>query len=728
MSGYYDTGNGLQDQVVQYFNCSPVVTPTSSYTPTMTPGTRTFTPTPTPTWTSTYTWSPTPLTSLTYTATPTYTQEGTPTFTYTSTTVGTITNTPTPTPTWTSTYTWTPTPLASLTYTATPTFTQEGTPTSTYTPLATITLTPGCCQEAWVTIGQSASQTINGTGGLAVGVSVVYVPDTTNNQIQKFTLSGQPAGVLGGFNGPYSAALGSNGDIAVGEVFAGDVRINNLTSNNLVQTLTPGANPRYLWMDPNNDLYVSVSGLGTGSGGEVVVYQWTGNGYTAATTITNGMGSLPTGLVKVVNGAVTQLYVADATASEVLVYTQGAGYSFGTPVTVTAGIVPGPGQMAVGPQGNIYISSNGEYGAYTKTLSPLYTCSSILSIAGIGADAAGAIYTTGFFDSGNGLVDELIKYYACSTAPTATVTSTITYTPTPTPTSAATKTFTTTPTKTGTATPTRTITLTMTPTKTATATITKTFTATLTPTKTPTVTKTFTKTITPTPTKTRTPTATPTVTKTFTKTPTPTFTRTKTITPTPTNTRTPTVTPTRTKTPTKTPTPTLTRTKTITPTPTRTISPTPTRTSTRTPTPTALLVQVDSIIVGGFDTETPTPTPSSTVTLVNTPTAEPTPTATPSDSLLQSVVAAPNISQGDEPIRFELTLSQHALVHLSLYTVLGEQVYETQLQGETGLNTINWGLVNRASQEVAIGLYLYVFQVSGPSGIFTRTGKIIVLH
>jgi hypothetical protein len=131
---------------------------------------------------------------------------------------------------------------------------------------------------------------------------------------------------------------------------------------------------------------------------------------------------------------------------------------------------------------------------------------------------------------------------------------------------------------------------------------------------------------------------------------------------------------------------------------------------------------VASILVDESGTATPTATPSWTQTPVQSP------TATPSNGLLQSVMAVPNLSQAGQPIRFELVLRGPASIRLSLYTVLGELVYETQVQGQTGLNIVNWELVNRASQEVASGLYLYTLQATGPSGSFMRMGKVVVLH
>jgi hypothetical protein len=119
-------------------------------------------------------------------------------------------------------------------------------------------------------------------------------------------------------------------------------------------------------------------------------------------------------------------------------------------------------------------------------------------------------------------------------------------------------------------------------------------------------------------------------------------------------------------------------------------------------------------------TISPTPQPSGTLTA--------TPTATSDDRLLQSIVAAPNISMNGDPIRFQVNLVQPALIHLSLYTIMGEMVYQSEISGRSGLNTIAWVLQNQKYVPVSSGLYLYVLQIKGESGVMTKTGKVVVLH
>ncbi len=95
---------------------------------------------------------------------------------------------------------------------------------------------------------------------------------------------------------------------------------------------------------------------------------------------------------------------------------------------------------------------------------------------------------------------------------------------------------------------------------------------------------------------------------------------------------------------------------------------------------------------------------------------------------MAGVVAAPNLSLGGEPIIFKVSLTESASIQLNLYTVAGELAYETRLLGKQGMNQIPWNLVNASGSQVASGLYLYVLQVTGPAGIWTRTGKVMVMH
>lgn len=120
-----------------------------------------------------------------------------------------------------------------------------------------------------------------------------------------------------------------------------------------------------------------------------------------------------------------------------------------------------------------------------------------------------------------------------------------------------------------------------------------------------------------------------------------------------------------------------------------------------------------------------TAAPTSSMTPTPVPTAIPTPDTR---SLVQSVVAGPNVSNDQQPIRFFLKLNKPAKVVLSIFALTGEKVYSTQAQGNQGLNTLIWEAQNNAGSAVASGLYIYVLQVDDGTEKETRTGKIVILR
>jgi len=117
-----------------------------------------------------------------------------------------------------------------------------------------------------------------------------------------------------------------------------------------------------------------------------------------------------------------------------------------------------------------------------------------------------------------------------------------------------------------------------------------------------------------------------------------------------------------------------------------------------------------------------------TPTITPTPDTSATPTPTVGTALLANVLAAPNLTDGQTPIHFLFTLGESAKVKLSLFTITGEEVYKTQVQGQAGNNSLVWPLENQGHQAVASGLYLYVLQVESGMVSLTRTGKIAVIR
>ena len=123
-----------------------------------------------------------------------------------------------------------------------------------------------------------------------------------------------------------------------------------------------------------------------------------------------------------------------------------------------------------------------------------------------------------------------------------------------------------------------------------------------------------------------------------------------------------------------------------------------------------------------------TDTPTATPTFTETPTPVPTATQVSGGGLIQSIVPAPSISNSGQPIQFFVELNKHALVHLDIFSVTGERLYQSSTQGTEGLNTLLWKVQNDARQAVASGIYLYYLRVENGAEQETRRGKILVVH
>ena len=122
--------------------------------------------------------------------------------------------------------------------------------------------------------------------------------------------------------------------------------------------------------------------------------------------------------------------------------------------------------------------------------------------------------------------------------------------------------------------------------------------------------------------------------------------------------------------------------------------------------------------------------PASTFTPAPTLTITPTFTlsSTPTIGIL-AVVAAPNISRNGQPVHFQIVLPKFAQIRLALFTLLGEQIYQTTFQGNAGLNNFDWNTQNQMNQLVASGLYIYILETDDiTNGVNRKTGKVVILH
>jgi hypothetical protein len=168
-------------------------------------------------------------------------------------------------------------------------------------------------------------------------------------------------------------------------------------------------------------------------------------------------------------------------------------------------------------------------------------------------------------------------------------------------------------------------------------------------------------------------------------------------------------------------TPTNTATNTSTNTPTNTATYTPTKTPTNTPTLTPTNTQIGGVMkpLGQTDSEG---SGNLTPTMTFTPTVTPSPTQ---DTILSTVMALPNVSRNGQPIQFKVNLTQTTRVQLTLFTLLGEQIYQASAQGSLGENSIVWDLKNHANSLVSSGIYVYILQTGNGT---VQKGKVVVIH
>jgi hypothetical protein len=139
-----------------------------------------------------------------------------------------------------------------------------------------------------------------------------------------------------------------------------------------------------------------------------------------------------------------------------------------------------------------------------------------------------------------------------------------------------------------------------------------------------------------------------------------------------------------------------------------------------------IIANLMRLVKSGDDDATFTPTPTVNPNETMTPTT--TPTATPMSSLVASVFAAPNLSHG-EPVNIHFTLSENARVTLTIFTVMGQQIYSTTVEGAQGVNSLIWDAKSQAKNGVASGIYIYTLQIQGSGGkTITKTGKIAILR
>lgn len=224
---------------------------------------------------------------------------------------------------------------------------------------------------AWGTPGSGAGQ-FNGPAGIAVGPDgTVYVVDTLNNRVQRFDANGNflsqwgtPGSGDGQFSNPIGVAVGPTGSVYVGDASNARVEI-FLGDGTFLSSFTSGAGG-----------FGQVQGVAAGPDGSVYVVdranqrveRFDANGVFQGSWGSNGTGDGQFQDPVSVAASASGVYVSDSIQTRVQKFTStGAfvdaldGAGSGDPGLVA------PNGVAISPAGQIYVVGNNRVARYTET-------------------------------------------------------------------------------------------------------------------------------------------------------------------------------------------------------------------------------------------------------------------------------------------------------------------------------------------------------------------------
>lgn len=302
-----------------------------------------------------------------------------------------------------------PTLTPTATYTFTMTFTITGTPTITSTPNPFVTVT-------WN--NAFGSYSFNSPSAIAVQNSIpgcVYVADTGNNRVEKFTNTGSlvtswGAGGKGkgtvNFLAPQALAVNSNGTTLYVAGPSG-IGVFDAKGNYLTTYTQPGTgtfnNPQGLAVDGSGNLYVSDTG-------NLRIVELSSNGvplsYGSAGGVTLSAGITATGLA--LTGSPVTLCVAQHTSGPydtIGFYDASSG--------VTEGSITGfknPNGLAVDSNGHLFVADTGNgsieivLNLTLDSILPFNANKTLKQPMAVAVDSTGEIYVVDSGNGGNGTV------------------------------------------------------------------------------------------------------------------------------------------------------------------------------------------------------------------------------------------------------------------------------------------------------------------------------------
>jgi sugar lactone lactonase YvrE len=304
------------------------------------------------------------------------------------------------------------------TLTGTPTFTFTTTPTITTTPTSTGTPTP------FPTYTWPGVLTFKHPGAVAVDTvsgPYVYVADTGNNKVEKYTSSGTLVSSWGDagkgkgsiyFPSPQGVAVDSSENLYVVGAGVPGVSVYNSGSTLIHQwTNTTFSNPRGVAVDSVGNIYVSDSGNNR-------IVQLNSSGVTTGFGILSLVAPVTIGSVTITS-PVTLTGIA-VTGTSVYIATQGSGIngsSFstvlefdktsGNSIATATGFV-NPSAITFDSSGNLYVADGNGTSGVIDEFAPgsfqgqplIFGNGSLVNPTGVAVDGAGNIYVTD--SAGNG--------------------------------------------------------------------------------------------------------------------------------------------------------------------------------------------------------------------------------------------------------------------------------------------------------------------------------------
>jgi DNA-binding beta-propeller fold protein YncE len=229
------------------------------------------------------------------------------------------------------------------------------------------------------------------------GAGNVYIADTANNAIKKWTMTSNAVTTLvaSGLNGPAGVAVDGAGNVYIAD--RGNNAIKKwIAANNVVATLVAS--------ELNAPSGVAVDGVGNvyvADTGNNAVRKWTTSSNTVTTLVVSGLNG-PVGVA--VDGA-GNVYIADTGNNTIKKWTAANN----SVTTLIDSALNGPQGVAVDGSGNVYIADSGnntikKWTATDNTVTTL-AASGLNGAAGVAVDGARNIYIA---DTGNNAVKELV--------------------------------------------------------------------------------------------------------------------------------------------------------------------------------------------------------------------------------------------------------------------------------------------------------------------------------